>query len=304
VAAQAQSRVTAAYRYRALLALLILSWAISWPLIKVGVATVPPIWYACFRYWIAALCLFVLVALRRESSFPARADWPLIAVSGVWQMAAYSALTALALTMVPPGRASVLAFSTPLWVVPLAAWWLHERAAPAAPIGMGLGLAGALAIAAPALHLDDGTQVVAYGLLLGAAISWAISIVAVRAHRFKSGTLALAPWQMLVAACLLLPVAFAAEGAPRPIGVSGAASLAFVGPVATAFAYWAVVETGRHFSAGALSMALLATPPIGILLSALTLGETVGASLIAGTALISVGIRLAVPRTRPDAMPG
>jgi hypothetical protein len=183
-------------------------------------------------------------------------------------MAAYSALTAFALTILPPGRASVLAFSTPIWVVPLAALWLHERAAPAALLGMGLGLMGVLAIAAPSVHLDGGAQVIAYAMLLGAAVLWAISIVVVRAHRFTSGALALAPWQTLVAACLLLPVALAAEGAPRSVGVSGAASLAFVGPVATAFAYWAVVETGRHFSARTLSMALLATPPVGILLSA------------------------------------
>src|SRR5215470_8469576 len=150
--------MTGGFRQYILLALLILSWAISWPLIKIGVTTVPPIWYACFRYWIATMCLFVLVALRREGSFPPRADWPVIAVSGVCQMAAYSALTAFALTVLPPGRASVLAFSTPIWVVPLAAWWLHERASPAALLGMGLGLAGALAIAAPALHLDDRGQ--------------------------------------------------------------------------------------------------------------------------------------------------
>jgi len=57
------------------------------------------------------------------------------------------------------------------------------------------------------------------------------------------------------------------EGAPRPVGARGAASLAFVGPVATAFAYWAVVETGRHFSAGTadgMGALILATvaPPI------------------------------------------
>ena len=298
MAAQAEGRVTGGYRHRILLALLILSWAISWPLIKVGVATVPPIWYACLRYGIAALCLFVLVAARHEAAFPPRADWPLVAVSGMFQMAGYSALTAFALTILPPGRASVLAFSTPIWVVPLAAWWLQERASPAALLGMGLGLLGAVAIAAPALHPDGGGQVLAYALLLGAAVSWAISIVAVRAHRFTATTLALAPWQTLVAACLLLPVALVAEGAPRPVGVSGAASLAFVGPVATAFAYWAVVETGRHFRASTLSMALLATPPVGILLSALALDESVGPSLIAGAVLIAAGIRLAMPREK------
>jgi drug/metabolite transporter (DMT)-like permease len=104
--------------------------------------------------------------------------------------------------------------------------------------------------------------------------------------------LALAPWQTLVAAALLLPVALAVEGTPQPIGISGAVSLAFVGPVATAFAYWAVVESGRYFTATTLSMALLATPPIGLVLSTLTLGERVEPSLIGGAVLIAVGIRL------------
>jgi len=292
VAAEAQGGVSGGARHRVLLALLILSWAVSWPAIKVGVAAVPPIWYACFRYAIAALCLFALVAARREAAFPPRADWPLVAVSGVLQMAAYSALAALALTILPAGRASVLAFSTPIWVVPLATWWLRERASRTALLGTGLGLLGALAIAAPALHADGGGQILAYAMLVGAAVSWAISIVAVRAHRFTASTLALAPWQMLVAACLLLPVALVVEGAPHPVGASGAASLAFVGPVATAFAYWAVVEVGRHFRATVLSTALLAAPTLGILISALALGESVGASLIAGVLLIAAGIRL------------
>ena len=284
--------MTGRHRHQLLLALLILSWAISWPLIKIGVATVPPIWYACFRYAIAAGCLFPLVAARHEAALPSRADWPLVAVSGVLQMAAYSALAALALTVLPPGRASVLAFSTPIWVVPLAAWWLRERASRAALFGTGLGLLGVLAIAAPAFHAESREQLFAYALLLGAAVSWAVSIVAVRAHRFTATPLALAPWQMLLAAGLLLPVALVVEGAPQPLGASGAASLAFVAPVATAFAYWAVVEVGRHFRAAVLSMALLAAPPLGILISALALGESVGASLIAGMLVIAAGIRL------------
>jgi drug/metabolite transporter (DMT)-like permease len=179
--------------------------------------------------------------------------------------------------------------------VPLAAWWLHERTSPVALLGTGLGLLGVLAIAAPALRPDNGGHVLAYAMLLAAAVSWALSIVAVRVHRFTATTLALAPWQTLVAACLLLPIALAIEGAPQPIGLSGAASLAFVGPVATAFAYWAVVETGRHFRASTLAMALLAVPPVGIVLSALTLGETVEPLLIGGALLIAAGIRLSVP---------
>src|SRR6266581_7223002 len=145
-------------RHRSLLLLLILIWAISWPVIKIGVMTVPPIWFACFRYVIATLCLFAFVGLRRELVFPSRSDWPLIAVSGALQLAAYSALTGLALKILPPGRASVLAFSTPIWVVPLAACWLGERISRLALSAVGLGLLGVLTIAAPSLHPDGNDQ--------------------------------------------------------------------------------------------------------------------------------------------------
>lgn len=276
---------------RILLVSLILTWAISWPAVKVGVATVPPLWYACLRYVIAACCLFGFAW--RRVSFPPRADWPLVAASGVLQMAAYSALTGIALTVLPPGRASVLAFSTPIWVVPLASWRLGERVSGRALLGIALGLLGVFAIAAPSLHPLGGRQMAAYLMLLGAAALWAISIVIVRGHRFTSTALALAPWQMLVAAGLLFALAIAFEGAPPPLGASGAASLAYVGPVATAFAYWAVVEAGRRVRASTMSMALLATPALGVLLSALVLKEEVGVSLIVGGALIGLGIRLA-----------
>jgi probable blue pigment (indigoidine) exporter len=97
---------------------------------------------------------------------------------------------------------------------------------------------------------------------------------------------------MLVAAILLLPLAIVREGAPSAIGVRGALSLAYVGPIATAFAYWAVVEAGRHIRAGTMAMALLAAPVLGILISALTLDEPIGPSLVAGVLLIGTGIRL------------
>jgi len=293
MAAQAQGRLREGMRPAVLLGLLIFAWAVSWPAIKVGVANVPPIWYACFRYTIAAACLFGYLGVRREAAVPALQDWPLVAVSGVLQMAAYSALTAFALTILPAGRASVLAFSTPIWVVPVAAAWLRERISGSRLLGLALGLAGTLVIAAPSLHAGETRELLGYGLLLAAAAAWAVSIVVVRIHRFAASPLALAPWQMVLAAGILLVLAIATEGAPRAIGASAAASLAYVGPVATAFAYWAVVEAGRHVPASTMSIALMATPGLGIVISAFALGEEIGASLVAGVALIGAGIAMA-----------
>jgi drug/metabolite transporter (DMT)-like permease len=286
-------------RHSVLLALLVLIWAVSWPVIKIGVTTVSPIWYGCVRYVIGAVCLFGFVALRRELVVPSRSDWRLVAVSGVLQMGVYSALSGLALTRLPPGRASVLAFSTPLWVVPLAAWRLHEHITRRALIGVGVGLLGVLVIAAPAIQRNGTGQILPYAMLMGAAAAWAISIVFVRAHRFDATPLVLAPWQMLVAATLLCPLAIAVEGGAPSIGMRAMATLAYVGPLSTAFAYWAVVEVGRHFRASTISMALLATPSLGLSISALTLGETVSVSLVVGVILVAAGIRLATMGGRP-----
>ena len=280
-------------RARMLLGLLVAIWAVSWPVIKIGVSVVPPIWYASLRYLIATSCLFALVAARGELAVPSSRDWRLVVVSGVFQMAAYSAFTGLALTILPPGRASVLAFSTPLWVVPLAAWWLREPVSRRSLCGVALGLLGVLIIASPALQRHGGGQFASYAMLMSAAAAWAISIVFVRAHRFDSSALALAPWQALVATALLAPLAALIEGPPPALEWRGVASLAYVGPVATAFAYWAVVEVGRQLRASTISMALLATPSLGLLISALTLGERVSGSLATGVLLVGAGIRLA-----------
>lgn len=279
-------------RSRWLLAALVLIWGASWPVIKIGVATVPPIWFACLRYVVGAACLIVIVAVRGEIVVPSRSDWRLIAVSGVLQMATYSALTALALTRLPPGRSSVLAFSTPLWVMPLSVWWLRERVPRAGRIGVGAGLAGVLVIAGPALQRTTHDQLVAYMLLLCAAAAWAVSIVFVRAHHFQASALALAPWQMVLAALLLLPCAIKMDGALPRLNMRGVAALAYVGPIATAFAYWAVVEVGRYVRVTTMSVTLQGVPSVGLLISALTFHEPVNASLGLGAALVSAGVLL------------
>jgi drug/metabolite transporter (DMT)-like permease len=280
-----------------LLLSLVLIWAISWPVIKIGVGQISPIWYGCLRYAIAAFILFGLVGMRGELALPPRSDLSLVVVSGTLQMATYSALTGLALTILPPGRASVLAFSTPIVVAPLAAWRLGEDLGPRIAAGVAIGCAGIAVIASPSFSIG-GKQALAYAMLMGAATAWAITIVTVRGHRFTSSALSLAPWQMLIAAGLLFPIAAYVEGAPRQVSLAGIATLAYVAPVATAFAYWAVVEAGRRFAASTMAMALLATPSVGLLISTWVLNEPINASLLAGVAFTASGIRLTIATTR------
>jgi drug/metabolite transporter (DMT)-like permease len=284
-----------------LLGFLVLVWGASWPVIKIGVTAVPPLWFACLRYVVATACLVPIVAARGELRLPSAADRRLILVSGTLQMAAYSALTALALTHLPPGRSSVLAYSTPLWVVPLAVLWLREPVPWPKAVGVGVGIVGVLAIASPGLRSAAPATLLPYLLLIAAAAGWAVSIVFVRAHRFHASPLSLAPWQTLVAALLLLPCAFGMEGAFPPLSGVGLVSLAYVGPVATAFAYWAVVEVGRYVGATTISMSLLAVPALGVVISTLAFHETVDVSLGLGVAFVTMGVVVVTANDRRGA---
>lgn len=273
-----------------LLVLLVCAWAASWPVMKIGVASVGPLWFGSLRYLVASVLLLTIAAARGELAWPARQDRPLILISGATQMAGFSALSGAALTILPPGRAAVLAYSTPLWVAPLAAWRLAEPLSRRAILGLGLGLAGIALLVAPSLRTNRFPFIMADLMLLGAAGLWAISIVYVRTHRFIATPLALAPWQTLFATALLCPLAYLTAGAPPPIDRTAALTLAYAGPVATAFAYWAMVAIGRHFSATTISTALLITPSLGALFSAVILHEAIGATLIGGICLIGAGI--------------
>jgi drug/metabolite transporter (DMT)-like permease len=179
-------------------------------------------------------------------------------------------------------------------VLPLAAWRLKEPVSGDQKVAVALGILGIAIIAWPSLQAHSAEQMIAYCLVLAAAGFWAISIVHVRGHEFVGTPLALAPWQMLVAAALLLPVAIATEGPLPRLDATGLIALAYVGPIATAFAYWAIVDLGRRLPATTLSMALLATPSLGITISAVALGEIIDLPLVAGASIIAVGIWLAI----------
>jgi drug/metabolite transporter (DMT)-like permease len=70
------------------------------------------------------------------------------------------------------------------------------------------------------------------------------------------------------------------------------AALSYVGPIATAFAYWAAVEAGRAVRTTTMSMILLAVPGLGLLLSTLALHESLDLPLGLGILLIGAGMWL------------
>ena len=54
---------------------------------------------------------------------PTRQEWPLVAGVALLQMGAFTALALWALQYVAPGRASVIAYATSIWVIRCPRWY-------------------------------------------------------------------------------------------------------------------------------------------------------------------------------------
>src|SRR5262249_7858811 len=98
-----------------LLCLLVLLWGVNSPGIKQVVALMPPLWAAVIGTVGAASCLIVLQWVRGRLAWPARGDLPVLASSGLAQMALSNMLVNLALQLVPAGRSAVMLYTIPLW---------------------------------------------------------------------------------------------------------------------------------------------------------------------------------------------
>src|SRR3546814_14990154 len=87
-------------------------------------------------------------------------------------------------------------------------------------------------------------------MLLAAAHAWSVAILHIRAHKWDSSPLQLAPWQMLLAVPPLALLSWLTEdwGGIRWSGET-ALVLAYNGPLATAFCFWAVVSVTRALPA-------------------------------------------------------
>jgi len=257
------------------LALAVLGWGVTWPINKVLLASMSPFWLSAFRAAIASVVLFGIAVASRRLILPARHDMPMVVSIALLHMTGFSVLAAIGLSLVPVGRSVVLAYTTPLWVMPAAAIFLGERFTGRRLAGVALGLLGLMVLFNPfAFDWSDRNAIAGHAVLLVAALMWASNMVHVRGHRWRATPIQLVPWEMLLAAAVLFVIAVL-SGATLAIEWNGTIVVLLLASsiVGQALPQWAVVVAGRGLSAGTVSLGLLASPIIGIVVAAAALGE-------------------------------
>jgi drug/metabolite transporter (DMT)-like permease len=185
--------------------------------------------------------------------------------------------SAYGVSLMPAGRASIIAFTMPLWATLIAAYVLDEKITMGKVAGLLLGLLGLGVLIGPDLLILKRAPMGAFFMLL-AAISWAIGTVLLKKIAWRLPTLSNIAWQLLLSSIPVTLVAAWSEPLPDLTTLSGSAVVAliyiFLFPMS--FCQWAYFKTVGLLPASVAAIGTLMVPVIGVYSSYLILDEQVG----------------------------
>jgi len=268
----------------------------AWPLTKIAIGNgSTPVWFAEGRSILSGPIIAVILSFQNRLRLPHRQDLPALVAVGVGQLGLYFAFAHEAVAWVAAGRTAILANTTTIWVVPLSLIFLREHIPPRRWLAAGFGLAGVAILMNPwAIDWTSRNVLVGHAFLLGASLSWSVSIIVTRAVMPRSTMFELLPWCFAVSTAMLAPLLLwhAPHGGIGTAPMSWVA-LAYIGLIAGPFGTWCVIQATATLPTVVSSVGFLTTPAISLLLANLILGEPITADLLAGSALIFFGIGFA-----------
>lgn len=249
------------------------AWGFNWTAMKVALAEFTPWTFRSLCLAFGALVLFGVARAAGQSLKVPNGLWVRLAVLAFFNVTCWNMMIAFGLTMIPSGRAAILAFTMPVWSVPLSAWLLGER--------ITLRKAGALLLGMAGMALLLGEDIATLGraplgalLALGAAFTWAIGTVLQKRWPLGLPMGTFTAWTMLLGGVPVFIGTLVFERGPwQPVGTAALLALAYNVVVAFAFAYWAWFKIASTVSVTVSSISVLSVPIVGVLCGFAFLGE-------------------------------
>ncbi len=278
--------------------LLALIWSASFMLIKVGVASVPPITLTAARMTIAS-ALLGLYLLARRTGLPLNARALLLyLVVGFFGNTLPFALIGWGEIHIDSSLAAILIGIMPITTFVLAHYFLPDEPMTARKVfGVCLGFGGLLTLVGWSALGGIGANVLGQLAVLAAAACYGITTVFVRTQPAFAG-FQMAAGAMVAGMLTSIPLAFLLEDplAATPTGESVQAIL-LLGAFPTALAALIYFRVVRNLGASTFSQINYIIPIMGSLWGVFLLGELLQSRMLAALALVLVGIYFVQPRT-------
>lgn len=271
-----------------------LLWGANVPAVKMALLAVPPLWTAFARFTLGVTCLALWAWWNGISLRPTREELPWLVLLGAMFTVQIASMN-WGIHLTASSIAAILIATNPIFAALFAHLFVPgDRIQPKRMAGMGVALAGILVVflprdggwAAMGAALGNGVCLASACLLGGRLVFTARLLQRIESTRVMV-------WQMLVS---LPAFALAAALTERvnwdALGWPSVAGIAYQGIVVAGFNFMALAWLLRRYNASIVLGFNFVSPPFGVLLSALMLGETIGWPVFAGLGAVGLGLVL------------
>jgi drug/metabolite transporter (DMT)-like permease len=266
-------------------------WGASFLFMRVAAPEFGPIPLIAVRVGIAAVLVFVVLAMRGGLGGLKRLTGPFLVLGAINTALPFS-LFAYSLLSVTAGFASVLNAAVPLFGSLVGYLWLGDKLSPSRVLGLSAGFAGVLILVwgRIAFTEDSGGWAILAGL--SAALSYGFAANYTKKRLTGVDPLLIATGNLIAAAVLLMVPALVSLPSTSPSRVSWVSAFV-LGVVCTGVAYILYFKLiSRIGPVKAMTVTYL-IPAFGVVWGAVILRETVTASMLVACGAILLGTALA-----------
>jgi len=271
-----------------------LCWGCNWPVMKALMQDWPPYGFRILAGAMAISLLFLIAWWQGDALWPRPGQWRRLALFGLLNISSWSIVAPLSLFWLNASEAAIIAYTMPVWAI-LFAWPVLGEKPTLPRLGaLLLGIAGVGLLLGG--QLDGGLAQKWPGVLaiLTTALMFAAGTVATKRWPLQMPQVPQIAWQLVLGLSPVVPISLLFERiAFDRITWLGWGCLIYVALFAQVLAYLAWFRALRLLPAGTAAIGSLLVPVIGVLASALLLGEPVGARQMAALALTLSGVVLA-----------
>ena len=274
------------------------AWGLNWPVLKFVLAEFPPFTFRAITGIAGVLLLLAIALLRGDRIRPPRGQLPWLALSGLLNVTSMMGLATLALFWLQASEAVIVAYTMPIWTTLLAWPILGERPSLRSLAGLAIGFAGVLILVAGdvfgANAATFASKLPGFALISGTAIMFALGTIVTKRHPILMPPVPMVAWQISFGMLPLLIAAVLLEnGDVSRAGPAGWLCLLYIVTIALCAAYLTWFRALRMLPAATAATGMLLVPIIGVLSSALALGEPIGLRHAVALAFTVTGVGLA-----------
>jgi drug/metabolite transporter (DMT)-like permease len=281
-----------------------LIWGSTFLGIRVAIETIPPMIMAGLR-WSVAGWLFYFFLRWRGVPVPSLRDWRSAGLIGGGIIFAGNGSVTFAEQYITSGTAAVIVALVPAVMV-LMGWLSRTLPRPRLPVWCGIAIAtfGVAVIVQPTALTFTPQLTLSLGLLTIGELLWAAASLYAARVRYETSGLMMAAMQMICGGFLGLVVAsLHGEFAHFNLGAVTLRSLgamSYLAVIGSLVGFSAFLWLLRNVEATRASTYAYVNPIVAVFLGWVVLSEKIGPELLAGSALVVIGIALIITfRFRP-----